>query len=266
MLFDIIGRKIRPVELRLFLKWLFRIKRQRISLLDGRIYEIDPISNLGLHLIKHGYYEAEMTEQIKKLLGKGDTFIDIGANEGYFSILASKLVSESGKVYSIEPQERLWKIILKNAMINQLSNIHLLPFGIGSTNEELKLQLYPSINSGATTFSKSYGFKVAFVEIRNKMYGYQYSKVITLDSIADIFPAEIKLVKIDIEGFEFEALKGAQRLLEKKRINHLLVEIHHSVLQKINQSEELIDTFMQNFGYIKTKVCSNLNLYSNIQK
>ncbi|GIV40228.1 MAG: hypothetical protein KatS3mg033_2028 [Thermonema sp.] len=98
------------------------------------------------------------------------------------------------------------------------------------------------------------------------MYGYQYSKVITLDSIADIFPAEIKLVKIDIEGFEFEALKGAQRLLEKKRINHLLVEIHHSVLQKINQSEELIDTFMQNFGYIKTKVCSNLNLYSNIQK
>lgn len=259
---EFIGKKLRPVELRLAVKWLLRLKRKQVTLPDGRVYEIDPISDLGLRLLKDKFYEPEMTDTIEELLESGDSFIDLGANEGYFSILASILVSSKGKVYSIEPQKRLWSVIYNNVMLNKLVNIQLFPFGIGSKNQELKLQLYPSTNSGATSFSNSFNFNITLGSIRKKIYGSQQSQVTTLDDLTETLPSTIKLIKIDIEGYELEALKGAKALLQKKILKHLLIEIHHQALLGMDQSEDMIDDLLKSFGYEKRKVSYDLNLYS----
>jgi FkbM family methyltransferase len=259
---EFVGKRLRPVELRLLVKWLLHLKREQVVLPDSRVYEIDPISDLGLRLVKDKFYEPEMTNIIEDLLQKGDSFIDLGANEGYFTILASILVSPSGKVFSIEPQNRLWSIIKNNIMLNDLCNIQLLPYGIGSEKQELMLQLYPLINSGATSFSNSYNFKVAFSKLRKKMYGSQLTKVITLDDLLEVFPTKIKLMKIDIEGYEFEALKGAKKLLENKILTHILIEIHPIALTEMNQSESMIDQLLEAAGYKKRKISADLNLYS----
>lgn len=257
-----IGEKLRPIELRLFFKWLLKLKREKTILPDKRVYEIDPISDLGLKLMQNHSYEPEMTKCIEQILTKGDSFIDLGANEGYFTILGSMLVSSTGKVYSIEPQKRLWSVIEQNIMLNNLYNVQLLPYGIGSEEQELMLQLYPSTNSGATSFSKSFNFEISFDSYRKKLYGSQLSKVITLDSLFEAFDSKVKLIKIDIEGYELEALKGAKKLLENKFIDHILVEIHHQTLFALNQSEDMIDDLLKGFGYDKKQISSNLNLYS----
>jgi FkbM family methyltransferase len=259
---EFIGRKLRPVELALLLKFLLRIKRKEIELSDGRKYAVDPVSDLGLRLAKSAEYETEMTKAISEILNQGDYFIDLGANEGYFSILGAKICGARGHVLAIEPQERLWKVIHTNASINNLTNIQLLPFGIGSKKEQLTLQLYSSLNSGASSFSSGFNFGISFAWLRKKLYGSQIAQVIPLDEMAESLPLKMKLIKIDIEGFELEALKGSSRLIQEKRFENLLIEIHPHALKSMGQSEDDIDELLKAHGYSKHRVSSNLNLYS----
>lgn len=261
-LLEFIGRKLRPVELRLLIKWVLSLKREKVVLPGNQVFEVDPISDFGLRLIKDNSYELEMTNFIESLLDKDDTFIDLGANEGFFTVLAGLLVSKKGKVFSIEPQKKLWSVIQNNISLNELCNVQLLPFGIGSKKQERNLQLYPSTNSGATSFSNSYNFKITFDKIRKRIYGTQLVKLITLDDLHEIFPKKVKLIKIDIEGFELEALKGATNLLRNKRFVFILIEIHHQALLGLNQSEQMIDDLLIGFDYSKNKIAENLNLYT----
>jgi len=264
-LLEFIGRTLRPVELRLIVKWILNLKRKRVVLSDGRFYNVDPISDFGLRLLKDKFYEPEMTHLVKDILKEGDCFIDLGANEGYFTILASKIVSSKGRVFAVEPQRRLWQVICDNLLINNVFNVQLLPYGIGTKSQEFELQLYPSTNSGATSFSGSYNFKISFGWLRKRIYGHQQSKIVPLDSLSDILPTKVKLIKIDIEGFEIEALKGMMTLLQHKVFCHLLIETHPEALKGINQDENMMDGFLSEAGYMKKEVGHNLNLYSLVQ-
>lgn len=264
-LLEFIGQTLRPIELRLLIKFLFRITRKNIRLPDGRIYQIDPISDLGLKLIKNQAYEPKMAQIIENLLEKGDTFIDLGSNEGYFTVLAGKLCGAEGKVFAIEPQKRLWNVIDTNIFLNELTNFHLLPYGIGAKKEELVLQLYPSTNTGASSFSKTLNFKISFSWIRKKIYGTQTAKILTLDGLSPSLPQSIKLIKIDIEGFELEALKGASKILKEQLILNFLVETHAEALKGMGQSVADIDELFKQNGYHKRQVDYNLNLYTLVK-
>ncbi|EAY26306.1 FkbM family methyltransferase [Microscilla marina] len=259
---EFIGRKLRPIELALLLKYFFRIKRRTFTLADQRSYYIDPISDLGLRLQKQQMYEPEMSKVIAEILEDGDTFIDLGSNEGYFAILGGEKCGSSGKVYAIEPQARLWGIITKNVLLNNLTNVHLLPYGVGAEKQELVLQLYPSVNSGASSFSPKFNFKISFGWLRKKIYGTQNSKIVILDSLLPVISDTIKLIKIDIEGFEYEALKGASEMLKRQLLQYILIEIHPDALKGMKQSESDIDELLSSCGYSKDKISDNLNLYT----
>ena len=104
--------KVMPAFLASFLKKLFKIKREIIKTKDG-IFFIDKLSNFGSQLKLKGEYEPQLKLTLEKLLKEGDTFIDLGANEGYFSIIGGKIVGGIGRIISIEPQTRLQHIINK---------------------------------------------------------------------------------------------------------------------------------------------------------
>lgn len=82
-----------------------------------------------------------------------------------------------------------------------------------------------------------------------------------LDDLAETFPQKVKLIKIDIEGFEYEALKGASKLLSRKVFDSLLVEIHPATLEGMKQSEQDIDKLLESCGYTKRKINNYLNYY-----
>jgi FkbM family methyltransferase len=260
--YEFIAKKLRPRELALFVKWLMRVKRFIYTLPDGKKFFLDPISDFGLKVMKTGSYEKEMTEQISSFLKPGDCFVDLGSNEGYFSIIASALVGKTGKVIAIEPQQRLWEVITYNSMLNSCFNIQLMPFGISSKTGETTMNLYPSLNTGASSLSSNFNFKISFGGIRKKIYGQQKIYTKTLDELKNSIPNSIKLIKIDIEGFELEALKGSEHLLKQHTFNYILVEIHPAALSAMSQNEaELID-FVTKFGYRKSLITDNLLLFA----
>jgi FkbM family methyltransferase len=254
--YKILGQKIRPIELGLILKNIFRIKR-RVYHFEDLVFFIDPVSNFGIRIMQDGYYEKKNTRTINELLSAGDTFIDIGANEGYFSILASKIVSKRGKVISIEPQRRLWPVIAQNIMLNDCINIQLLPFAVGEKNEDINIILTPSTNTGSSTLISNN---------RNILWKRQGSKTKRLDHIVEFLNIDkIRLVKVDVEGFEFFVIKSGERLLEKGIIENLLIEFHASMLKKFDVTETDIVNYLSNLGYSRSTVNEELFVKRNIE-
>lgn len=241
-IYKLLATKVRPIELAALLKRILLIKRRYFSI-NNNYWYLDPVSNFGFRLMSDHYYEPEMTESILGLLNEGDSFIDLGANEAYFSILASKKIGKNGKVYCIEPQRRLWEVILKNINKNNCYNIKLIPFAISDNINEISISLSPTINTGSSTIVK---------ESRRQLWETQQLFSTTLD---DLFlmndPYSIKLIKIDIEGYEFFALKGGVKLLEKKIIKHIVIEFHPDQLNKLGQTAEAISSFLNSYGYLE---------------
>ena len=250
---QLIAGSIRPIELAYLIKKILRVKRGEHSLANGCTFYLDPASNFGMRLIKDGGYEPECTDAILGILGEGDTFVDLGANEGYFSILASKKVGKNGKVFSIEPQQRLWEVIEKNYELNYCSNATIIPYAVSEKEEKLIINLYPTINTGASSLSNEENFGKTRNNMRKKFFGTQHIQTKKLDKLAeDYHIGKIKLIKIDIEGFEFFALKSAQDLLKNKQIENILIEFHPPQLKDLGQSAEEIVEFLKSFGYEKS--------------
>jgi len=80
--------RMRPLELGIFLKWLLRVRRLETEAQGIKLW-VDPASNFGKRVLREGNYESELTAAVGELLQPGQTFVDVGANEGWFSMLAA---------------------------------------------------------------------------------------------------------------------------------------------------------------------------------
>ena len=155
-----------------------------------------------------GEYEPEVSNFMMKILNKGDTFIDCGANVGYFSVLAGDLVKEEGQVISIEANPITFSLLkrnIKNNGLNQAINCAL-------TSKKGNVELFfPSTGDVLSSIAKNKYFKGS--SIRSfKVEG------ITLDELVQSIPLKrIDLIKIDIEGGEIDVLKSSKQIFSKFR-------------------------------------------------
>ncbi|MBI4114839.1 MAG: FkbM family methyltransferase [Candidatus Niyogibacteria bacterium] len=155
-----------------------------------------------------GMYEPEKTRKVKEVLKEGMTFLDAGAHQGYYSLIAAKL---GAKTYAIEPEPYNCEILRRNAQANNVG-VEILPIAL--SNKEGEMKLYKGKKSGH--FSLTY----------NRGHGGIMVKVKRLDAVG-IKP---DAVKIDVEGHEVEVLEGAAEALEG--IKHLFLDIHFDVDRK----------------------------------
>jgi FkbM family methyltransferase len=229
---------VKPLEWALFLKWLLRVRRVDTEA-QGMRFAVDPASNFGLRVLKHGNYEAELTHVLRDLLFPGNTFVDVGANEGWFSVLAATQVGPGGRVLAMEPQERLWPVILTNAGLNKLSNLQLLPYAIAARAGRTTINLYPSLNTGSSHIGGH----------RRRWEQTQEVDTIPLEQVLDGLNGKpVDLLKMDVEGFECEALRSAGDHLGTT-IRRLVVEIHAGPLKALGSSEEEVRQLLRNRGY-----------------
>lgn len=155
----------------------------------------------------HDDWEPAATDFILSVLGPGDTFIDIGANIGWFSVLAAHVVGAEGRVYAFEPREdlraRLCQSIAANGFDQQC---HVESSALGEGEGESYLAWVPGERNPGHSFLAPANLpegaeRLAKVSIR------------PLDSFN--IPAPVRIVKIDVEGAESMVLKGARRLIER---------------------------------------------------
>src|SRR5437867_4039784 len=140
--------RLRPALLAAFVKQLIDIRRMVVRTQVGS-FLVDPISNLGDALIRQGLYEPGMVETLKRFLSPGSVFVDVGANEGFFSVVGGSMVSASGSVIAIEPQTRLRTVLEQNLKLNGLSNVALYQVAVSNSEGVVELYLSPDTNTGA---------------------------------------------------------------------------------------------------------------------
>src|SRR5689334_14273446 len=114
---------VRPAQAADMLKSLLRIRRRNLVTELGYTFHVDPVSVFGNALMDACVYEPGLTRVFCAVLRRGDAVIDLGANEGYFSVLAGSLVGPDGCVHCIEPQSRLQTILRNNLAANCIHNV-----------------------------------------------------------------------------------------------------------------------------------------------
>ncbi len=168
----------------------------------------------------------------KLLLDIGITFcagiekplvLDIGANLGAYAIpLAQKIAPAGGVVYAYEPQRIIYYQLCGNVFLNRLDNIHAFNCAVGSTAQEIDipdLNYKDTQNIGGFTLSEVGKLNNTQIEA---LGGRNRVNVVTLDAID--LPRAPSLIKIDVEGFELEVIKGSKELLAKSMFPPILLE------------------------------------------
>lgn len=218
-----------------------------MTTLYGFKLKIDPVKDKGVELsiYNSGTYEKGTLFIIDSILKKGATFLDIGANIGLMSIFTSKVVGPNGKIIAFEPNPETRKILLENIQLNNISTIEVSPYAIGSKRETGKIYDRWDSNRGSASIVPSNentgeGYDIEIISL--KEYPFESNK--------------IDLIKIDVEGFELEVLKGSADILSSLHPPMLIVECSSNRENTFGEDITALYNFIQqmnNYRFYKSK-------------
>ena len=207
------------------------------------------------------YHQKQIINYLKKL--NLEYFIDVGAHKGEF--LSYILSLNYKKIYCFEPQRKIFKILYKN--FKNKKNIQI--FNLGLAHKNSKIIFYENKLTSTSTFSRSKN--TTFSKIKNLILN-------SNNSYIDKYPINVKtldkifinkkifniFLKIDVEGFELNVLKGAKKILSKK-VKFILIERHFFQLYKGNSTEK-VHLFLKknNFKLIKRFTFPLLHFQDNL--
>lgn len=186
---------------------------QGYILLQGHKVYVDMRDNvITQHLLNDGVWEKYETELFKILVKKGMVVVDIGANIGWYTLIAAKLVGKKGKVYAFEPDPDNCALLKKNVQINGYKNVIIEQKAILNRWGTIRLFLSSSNLGDHRTYDSHDGRKWITV------------KGITLDEYFRNKPDRIDIIKLDIQGAEMEALLGMDRIIKANENLKILTE------------------------------------------
>lgn len=178
---------------------------------------------------------------LPSLLSTNDVFIDVGANIGYYSLLASQLVGPHGQVIAFEPIPELSQLLSKTINDNKIINLTVVPCAVGANAGNVILYIGPGMrkNSGSASIVPS-----------TKRPEQLSVPIISLDEyVIEKKIGGVRLVKIDIEGGELDALKGANLLLSSNEGPDLIIEINPYLLNRQNYKPQLFLNMLIDLKY-----------------
>src|SRR5215211_8079067 len=153
---------------------------------------------------------------------EGDIVVDIGAHMGRYTIISSKRVGANGKVVAIEAHPGNFEMLNSNIKLNQLTNV--IPLNYAVHSKETKVKLY--LPSGESGFTKYNTIMPNWINTREKFVEVNANTLDYLLQLNEIRQEEVNWIKIDVEGAEFEVLKGATNVLSKSKDIAILMELH----------------------------------------
>jgi FkbM family methyltransferase len=195
--------------------------------------------------------ELEAKRKLFALIKEGNNFIDIGAHIGQITLEAARIVGDTGKVYSFEPHPKTFAQFDHNVGLNRFNNITKCNFGLGDEVGKFYVEVIDENNAGMNRISKDNTSNIA-VEVK-----------ILDDFLATTDLKKIDFVKVDVEGFEYKALKGGEKALRKWH-PILFIELDDVTLKAQNSSPKQLLQFLNDVGYTKiVNVYNDQLVYAN---
>jgi FkbM family methyltransferase len=153
-------------------------------------------------------YEPYVTTEIRRLLKPDMVFIDIGANIGFFSLLAAALVGPGGSVFAFEPNPDNCDMFEKSIEANGFENIQLFPYAVAEEKQQFNLDV-----GGTNSNGRIIDFTPGAVP--GQATPLLIEAVVLDDVLSDV--EQVDVVKLDIEGAEPRAWQGMQQIVDKFR-------------------------------------------------
>jgi FkbM family methyltransferase len=209
--------------------------------LDGLSVYAYPGNETSRAIFITGNYEPNEFFLLSEVIRPGMTFVDAGANMGLYTLFAARKIGERGTVLAIEPSARECGRLLKNVKINALSNVRLVRNAISDSCLEVDLLIAEEEWSGHNTLGAfAYDTPLAAKEsVRTKRLD---------DIVSEEGLTRVDIVKMDVEGAELRALKGAACILERFR-PLLLLELADRALRHQDCSSAGIWDLLRQRGY-----------------
>ena len=211
--------------------------RRNVQLTAGITMNVGIVDVIERSLLTTGTWDLIVEKCLQQLLTAGDTFLDVGANIGYFSMLASKIVGETGTVVSFEPSARALTRLTLHGCMNRCRNLLVCSHAVGEVAGRVALNWANATNIGGSTINRGTGTHVEAIAVRR------------LDDVCQELSLRPRLMKMDIEGFELFALKGASEILQQCHPD-VICELTGAFLRDHGQSSESLVRFMQDLGYL----------------
>ncbi|MGA9771244.1 MAG: FkbM family methyltransferase [Blastocatellia bacterium] len=192
--------------------------------LGGYWFKCDLRDSIAREICFNSRYEPQETSLIESILRPGMTFADVGANWGYFTLIAAHLVGKAGRIISLEPDPRLFQTLQDNVSRNDLSQVTALQLAAADKPGTLALNGYDE-NGGNWGVSSLIADAVESAAIFP-------ATARPLDALLDEQGIDrVDLLKMDIEGAEEMALRGMSEGLAKHRYRRILLEAHPALLR-----------------------------------
>lgn len=186
-------------------------RKNRISIFPrGQIAELSYTSK----------FESDLLSIYTQYLKPGMNIIDVGANIGLYTLIASNVIGTAGRVWSFEPAKDIYKLLRNNIKLNSLKNVTTNNIAIAEKTGTLRLVLEENQLDG-----------YRYIERTNTHQRLQETypvRVITIDNYFSNILNNIDYIKIDVEGGEFDVLSGAQKTIGRSK--NIIIQLENSKL------------------------------------
>lgn len=199
---------------------------------------------VGKFIYYFGVWEPNLTHWIAQRLAPGDGFIDVGANVGYYTLLASKLVGSSGTVVSIEALPAMFAALENNLKINNARNVRAVNRAAWDCNDMLTIYTRPDDLPAQTTVMPAWAERYHF-EGNLKVPAAALSTILTPEEFR-----AARIIKIDVEGAEWHVLSGLKQLMPSCREDlELMLEVTPTELAGEGRTFDDLLNMLAGYGF-----------------
>jgi FkbM family methyltransferase len=208
---------------------------------DGLQLTLFPGNETSESIFVTGLYEPNEFCLLSRILKPGMTFVDMGANIGLYTLYAARRVGANGRVLALEPSRREIAILKSNIELNELTNVTIRQVAVSDQHTEVDLLVAGVRNSGHNTLG-AFGYNTP-LDHRETVQSRRLDEIVTTEGLP-----RIHVVKMDIEGAELAALRGAVDTLQR---DHplLLLELSDRLLQHQRSCSAEVLSLLAQLGY-----------------
>jgi len=192
-------------------------------------------------IIRSGQWEPSTTQFIRRTLQPGMTVVDVGANIGYFSLLMASLVGPEGEVHAFEPYPGYIERMHLSLAVNSFEQIYLNKYALSDKKEQH--ELFKGIAS-ARMHRWSHPDAVF-----NKVHDKVIVSCIPFDEYASKNFKKLDLIKIDVDGYEMNVLRGALASINRYR-PIIIIELYEEALNDASSSASEVLELFSSWSYL----------------